>query len=372
MSASAQTRTSASRRILRPRSRAEEVRRHRGGRAPDRRRRFLGRLHAVEGIGDNPDALSALADLEALHYDALACLRPGMPASELFGMVQRAAVRGGLRAARPPRQYRPFALGGRRLHARLYRRRATTARCGAPGRSSLSPNAAISPSRSRTSSGSAASAARSSDVAQASAEACLGGTDSPVRRDAGARLDHAYRRARGIRRHPRPVRLRQEHDLQHRRRRARADAGSMLHRRPRRHRPTGHVGYMLQKDLLLPWRTVLDNIVLGAVAERRRRRARARGGARRCSSATGWASFVNHYPARALRRHAPARRADAHARLAPRRDAARRALRRARLADAAAHAAMAARGLGRAERRRSSSSRTTSTRRSSSPTAWSS
>lgn len=27
---------------------------------------------------------------------------------------------------------------------------------------------------------------------------------------------------------------------------------------------TGHVGYMLQKDLLLPWRTVLDNIILGA------------------------------------------------------------------------------------------------------------
>ncbi|WP_312415558.1 ATP-binding cassette domain-containing protein, partial [Shinella sp.] len=28
---------------------------------------------------------------------------------------------------------------------------------------------------------------------------------------------------------------------------------------------SGHVGYMLQKDLLLPWRTVLDNIVLGAL-----------------------------------------------------------------------------------------------------------
>ena len=26
---------------------------------------------------------------------------------------------------------------------------------------------------------------------------------------------------------------------------------------------TGHVGYMLQKDLLLPWRTVLENVVLG-------------------------------------------------------------------------------------------------------------
>lgn len=28
-------------------------------------------------------------------------------------------------------------------------------------------------------------------------------------------------------------------------------------------RATGHVGYMLQKDLLLPWRSVLDNILLG-------------------------------------------------------------------------------------------------------------
>lgn len=26
---------------------------------------------------------------------------------------------------------------------------------------------------------------------------------------------------------------------------------------------TGHVGYMLQKDLLLPWRTVIDNVIIG-------------------------------------------------------------------------------------------------------------
>lgn len=26
---------------------------------------------------------------------------------------------------------------------------------------------------------------------------------------------------------------------------------------------TGHVGYMLQKDLLLPWRSVLENVMLG-------------------------------------------------------------------------------------------------------------
>jgi NitT/TauT family transport system ATP-binding protein len=28
-------------------------------------------------------------------------------------------------------------------------------------------------------------------------------------------------------------------------------------------RPTGHVGYMMQRDMLLPWRTIIDNIVIG-------------------------------------------------------------------------------------------------------------
>jgi ABC-type nitrate/sulfonate/bicarbonate transport system ATPase subunit len=59
---------------------------------------------------------------------------------------------------------------------------------------------------------------------------------------------------------------------------------------------SGHVGYMLQKDLLLPWRTVIDNIVLGAILK---------GGASHAQRAEGVAlarryglgDFVNHYPA---------------------------------------------------------------------------
>ena len=34
---------------------------------------------------------------------------------------------------------------------------------------------------------------------------------------------------------------------------------------------TGHVGYMLQKDLLVPWRTVEDNITMAARLTRRNR-----------------------------------------------------------------------------------------------------
>src|SRR3954451_25290003 len=44
-------------------------------------------------------------------------------------------------------------------------------------------------------------------------------------------------------------------------------------------RAAGHVGYMLQKDLLLPWRNVVDNVVLGLEVRSMRRRdavARAR------------------------------------------------------------------------------------------------
>ena len=58
---------------------------------------------------------------------------------------------------------------------------------------------------------------------------------------------------------------------------------------------TGHVGYMLQKDLLLPWRTVRENIVLGASLHgrvSRRERDEAVGLAERY----GLGEFVNHYP----------------------------------------------------------------------------
>jgi ABC-type nitrate/sulfonate/bicarbonate transport system ATPase subunit len=58
---------------------------------------------------------------------------------------------------------------------------------------------------------------------------------------------------------------------------------------------TGRVGYMLQKDLLVPWRTVVGNIVLGAaltrgVARRDEEEARA------LATRYGLDGFLHHYP----------------------------------------------------------------------------
>jgi ABC-type nitrate/sulfonate/bicarbonate transport system ATPase subunit len=58
---------------------------------------------------------------------------------------------------------------------------------------------------------------------------------------------------------------------------------------------TGHVGYMLQKDLLLPWRTVLDNIVLGADIRGRATRADRRAAAG-MAQRYGLGAYLNHYP----------------------------------------------------------------------------
>lgn len=58
---------------------------------------------------------------------------------------------------------------------------------------------------------------------------------------------------------------------------------------------TGHVGYMFQKDLLVPWRTVTGNIVLGAALTRRATRA-DRAEARELAARYGLGDFVDHFP----------------------------------------------------------------------------
>jgi ABC-type nitrate/sulfonate/bicarbonate transport system ATPase subunit len=57
----------------------------------------------------------------------------------------------------------------------------------------------------------------------------------------------------------------------------------------------GHVGYMFQKDLLIPWRTVTGNIVLGAALTGRATKA-DRAGARELAARYGLGDFVDHYP----------------------------------------------------------------------------
>lgn len=59
---------------------------------------------------------------------------------------------------------------------------------------------------------------------------------------------------------------------------------------------SGQVGYMLQKDLLLPWMTVIDNIVLGATLKgKATRQLRTEGVA--LARRYGLGDFINHYPA---------------------------------------------------------------------------
>jgi ABC-type nitrate/sulfonate/bicarbonate transport system ATPase subunit len=58
----------------------------------------------------------------------------------------------------------------------------------------------------------------------------------------------------------------------------------------------GSVAYMMQRDLLLPWRTVLDNVVLGPEIARRPR-AETRAAARALLRRFGLNGFENAYPA---------------------------------------------------------------------------
>jgi ABC-type nitrate/sulfonate/bicarbonate transport system ATPase subunit len=58
---------------------------------------------------------------------------------------------------------------------------------------------------------------------------------------------------------------------------------------------TGRMGYMLQKDLLLPWRTVLDNVLLGR-SLRHRTTGADREEALDLLARYGLGSFSDHYP----------------------------------------------------------------------------
>jgi ABC-type nitrate/sulfonate/bicarbonate transport system ATPase subunit len=58
---------------------------------------------------------------------------------------------------------------------------------------------------------------------------------------------------------------------------------------------TGHVGYMLQKDLLVPWRTVEDNITMVARLTRKVTSA-DRDEARQIAERYGLGGYLDHYP----------------------------------------------------------------------------
>jgi NitT/TauT family transport system ATP-binding protein len=95
--------------------------------------------------------------------------------------------------------------------------------------------------------------------------------------------------------------------------------------------PTRKVGYMLQQDCLFEWRSILDNAVLGAKiqgADMRRAKERAS----QLLTRYGLGQFLHH--PRAFRRHAPARRARAHADDRPGRGTLGRAVFDPRFADA--------------------------------------
>src|ERR1700751_1231206 len=73
------------------------------------------------------------------------------------------------------------------------------------------------------------------------------------------------------------------------------DAGTLIYRGEEIASLRGRVGYMMQKDLLFPWRTVLQNVLLG-LEMRGVDRAAATAAAREHLAAFGLAGFENAYP----------------------------------------------------------------------------
>ena len=73
------------------------------------------------------------------------------------------------------------------------------------------------------------------------------------------------------------------------------DSGSLNYRGEEIESLRGRVGYMMQKDLLFPWRTVLGNVLLG-LETRGVDRVEAEGKAREYLTAFGLSGFENAYP----------------------------------------------------------------------------
>jgi NitT/TauT family transport system ATP-binding protein len=73
------------------------------------------------------------------------------------------------------------------------------------------------------------------------------------------------------------------------------DAGTLVYGGEEVASLRGKVGYMMQKDLLFPWRTVVDNVLLG-LEMRKHDRHKALARAREHLAAFGLAGFENAYP----------------------------------------------------------------------------
>ena len=80
------------------------------------------------------------------------------------------------------------------------------------------------------------------------------------------------------------------------------DSGSMHYLGAEIESLRGRVGYMMQKDLLFPWRTVLGNVLLG-LETRGVDRHEAEGKAREYLKGFGLAGFENAYPKKIGRAH---------------------------------------------------------------------
>ena len=100
--------------------------------------------------------------------------------------------------------------------------------------------------------------------------------------------------------------------------------------------PRRDIGMMFQQATLFPWRTTIENVVLPIEIRDGKAAARAKHEeARALLELVGLTGFDDVYPERAVRRHGAARRDLPDADHRAGRAAARRAVQRARRADAA-------------------------------------